>query len=291
MAKKPGGLGRGLSNLLPGAEDNRRSIQISANPDYIELSIDDIVPNPDQPRKKIHPAELEELSKTLHSVGLIEPIVVRKKGEKYQLISGERRWRASRLAGFKKIPAVIKQVNDMQALEMGIIENIQREELTPIEEAKAYEQWMNLTGLKPSNLADKIGKDRTTIANLIRLLKLPEEVLSLIEEKKMSAGQARPLLGLGDRKTLVRLASKISQENWPARKVEDEVSKLTETTRAKSESRRDANIASLENKLRTSLSAKVAISHRKNGSGKISISYGNLDDMDRILEKLGIKHR
>lgn len=282
MAKKTG-LGRGLSNLIPGAQEHTGKIQINTNPDYQEIPIQNIFPNPDQPRKRIDRAELEELAKTLHSHGVIEPVVVRRVDDRFQLISGERRWRAAQLSGFKKIPAVIKQVNDTQALEMGIIENIQREELTPIEEARAYEQWMQLTDLKPSNLSEKIGKDRTTIANLLRLLKLPEEVLNLIESKKLSAGQARPLLSIGDKKTLIKIAERIVKENWNARKVEDEVSRLTETSRPTTSGRKDANISAVENKLRVRLSAKVQITHKKNGSGKITIHYGNINDFDRVL--------
>lgn len=297
MAKKVG-LGRGLSNLIPGADKaHGGGVQITTNPEYQELTILDIQPNPNQPRKRFNQAELDELAKTIMSVGIIEPIVVRKVGEKYQLISGERRWRACQLAGYKKIPAVVKQVDDVQALEMGIIENIQREELNPIEEARAYDYWMNQTGLKPSDLADRVGKDRSTITNLIRLLKLPEEVLQKIEEKKISAGAARPLLGIADRKMLAQLAEKIVAEGWTARRVEEEVARLTDPAQAEPGGKRrlaggeshDANIRNLEDKLRTRLMTRVQIQHKKDGSGKLVLGYANLDELDRILEILDKK--
>ena len=287
MAKK---LGRGLSNLIPGADSGNGSVNIQTNPEYQELSLDSLVPNPDQPRKKFLQQELEELAATLHAVGLIEPIVVRKTGEKYQIISGERRWRACKIAGFKKIPCVIKQVNDIQALEMGIIENIQREELSPIEEARAYEHLMEKTGLKPGDIALKVGKDRSTITNLLRLLKLPFEVVELIENGKLSAGQARPLIGIGDKNKLHSLIKKIVMEGWTARKVEEEVARIQEPASAsksgKPLSKKDVNVTKLEDRLRSKLTARINIFHKKNGSGKISIGYANLDDLERIIEML-----
>jgi ParB family chromosome partitioning protein len=298
VAKKAG-LGRGLSNLIPGAEKSESGgIQISSNPEYQEISIQEIEPNPNQPRKRFQEAELQELAKTIESVGIIEPVVLRKVGEKYQLISGERRWRACKLAGYKKVPAVVKQVDDVQALEMGIIENIQREELNPVEEARAYEYWMSQTGLKPSDLADRVGKDRSTITNLIRLLKLPDAVLQKIEEKKLTAGAARPLLGIADKKMLTQLAEKVIHEGWTARQVEEEVARITEPDlrggsdksgkRSGAESQ-DANIRNLEDKLRTRLMTRVQIQHKKDGSGKLILGYANLDDLDRILELLDKK--
>jgi len=295
VAKK---LGRGLSHLLGGGSDPGASPAENRHPEYQELPLGEIQPNPDQPRKRFPPEEIEELSRTLKSVGLIEPVIVRKlKDGGYQLISGERRYRACKLAGFKKIPAIIKQLGDAQAMEIAIIENIQREDLTPIEEARAYEQLMNHSGIKPSQLAARVGKDRTTITNLLRLLRLPEPILQLIEEKKITAGQARPLLALGDRSAMNRIAHKIVLDGWSARRVEEEVARLTEGSAAgsgksqggKTAGRRDANIKSLEEKLRKKLMAKVSLEHTKKGGGKLTVHYGNLDDLDRILEIFGVK--
>lgn len=295
MAKKSG-LGRGLSNLIPGADktENTSGIQISTNPDYQEISITEIDPNPNQPRKKFNEGELEELAKTIQSVGVIEPVVVRKMGERFQLISGERRWRACRIAGYKKVPAVIKKVDDIQALEMGIIENVQREELNPVEEARAYDYWMKETGFKPSDIADRIGKDRSTVTNLIRLLKLPDEILDLVENRIISAGQARPLIGIADRRVLSQLAKKIATEGWTARRVEDEVAAIMDgggDSKAKRKTGAmswDANVKSLEDKIRKKLMSRVQVMHKKAGSGKLIINYANLEDLDRILELMGI---
>ncbi|MBX7059207.1 MAG: ParB/RepB/Spo0J family partition protein [Leptospirales bacterium] len=289
MAKKT--LGRGLSNLIPGMEQAGQAV-VRDNANYIELPLDEISANPNQPRKRFNDEDLRELARTLHSVGLIEPVVVRKIGDRFQLISGERRWRAARLAGFKKIPAVIKQVNDLQALEMGIIENIQREELNAVEEARAYDFWMTHTGRKASDLAELVGKDRTTITNLVRLLKLPEEILALLETGAILPGQARPLLAIGDRKTLLGLAARISREAWTARKVEESVARLTESTAPagrKNSSRKDANVRQLEDKLRARLGARVRVAHKKGGAGAITIQYQNLEDLDRLLELLRVR--
>ncbi len=288
MAKRT--LGRGLSNLLPGAESADAKPVVRDNPNYQELPLKQIRANPKQPRKHFNEKDIKELAKTLHTVGLIEPVVVRKIDDHYQLISGERRFRAAGIAGFKKIPAVIKQVNDVQALEMGIIENIQREELGPVEEARAYEYWMQETGRKASDLADKVGKDRTTITNLIRLLKLPAEVLELVEKRMLSPGQARPLLGIGDRKVLGQLAVKIAREGWTARKVEEEISRLTDGPRtAKAGKSRDPNIKHLEDRLRTKFTTRVQITHKKTGAGKISIAYASLEDLERLIELWKVK--
>ncbi len=291
MAKK---LGRGLSHLLPTTKGDSTPA-VSSNPDYQELPITEIDPNPDQPRKRFNDRDIDELARSLTSVGLIEPVVVRKIKDRYQLISGERRWRACQQAGFKKIPAVIKKLNDTQALEMGIIENIQREDLNPIEEARAYEQLMSLTGMKASAIADKVGKDRTTITNLIRLLKLPEQILQLIEEGQIKAGQARPLLGLGDKAMMYQLAKKIVIQGWSARRVEDEIARITDPAGVKTKTgkkvagRKDANVKALEEKIRKQYMAKVQVEHTRKGGGRISIHYGNLDDLDRILGLLGVK--
>ena len=287
-SKRP--LGRGLSNLLAGAGE--KSFVVESNPNYKEIAIQNIEANNNQPRKKFDLKELEELATTLHSVGLIEPVVVRVlENEKYQLIAGERRWRAAQIAGFKRIPAVIRQANELQAIEIGIIENIQREELNAVEEGRAYEHWMSLTNQKPDVLAKKIGKSRSTVRNLTRILKLPPEVLTLIEENKLSVGQARPLLSIGDARQLIRIAQRIVKENWNSRKVEDEVARLLDTknSAASDAKKADPNVNQLEHVLRTRLTAKVHVHHKRNGSGKIIIHYGNLSDMDRLLDIIGVR--
>lgn len=287
MSVKRSGLGRGLSNLIPDAP-----VAKSANSSEFQyLNIDEIEPNPKQPRRSFNEKELTELADTIQHVGIIEPIVVRLKNNRYIIISGERRWRASKLIGYKKIPAVIKDYDDVKAAEVALIENLQREDLNSIEEARAYESLIELTGDKPADLAKKLGKDRTTVTNLLRLLKLPDEVMKLIENKMINAGQARPLLSLGDRKMICQLATRIAKESWSARRVEDEVAKLTEISgpkKAKSNSK-DANIRKLEERIRARLTAKVDLAHKGSGGGRLSVQYTSLDDLERILDLIGVK--
>ena len=290
-------LGRGLSNLIAEAGQEGGAF-ISENSNYKEVPLECIIPNPKQPRKHFVQEELEDLAKTLETVGMIEPVVLRPLAsgkEEYQLIAGERRFRAAKIAGFKKIPAIFKQANELQTLEIGIIENIQRKNLNPVEEARAYEYWMEATQQKADVLAKKVGKNRSTVKNLTRILKLPPEVLELVEKEKLSVGQARPLLSIGDRKELQRLALKVCKEAWSARRVEEEVARLVEgkssSTKAflgssKGASLNDPNIREIEKILRTRLSARVELHHKKNGSGKITLYYGNSRDRERLLETI-----
>lgn len=287
--RKP--LGKGLANLLPEVmEQNTETGNSNNYSEYSYIDVDLIEPNPDQPRKRINQKELLELAETIKNVGVIEPIVVRKKDNRFLIVSGERRWRATMLAGFKKIPAVIKDVDEIRSLEIAIIENIQREDLNPIEEARAYEKLIELTNMNIKQLAEKVGKDRSTISNLLRLLKLPEEIQTLIQEKKLTAGQVRPLLSIADKNMMVHLANKIVNEEWSARKVEEEVAKLTDPQQRKKkfENFKDPTLLELEKRLRARYSTKVEIIHNSNSSGKIVLHYANLDEFDRILELLGI---
>lgn len=289
MNAKKKGLGKGLANLLP---DIGTSTNESVNSEFHYIDVDKIEPNPDQPRKRFTEKELQELSETIKNVGIIEPVIVRQEKDKYILISGERRWRATKLAGFKKIPAIIKNVDEVKSIELAIIENIQREDLTPIEEARAYETLMKLTNMNIKQIAEKVGKDRSTISNLLRLLKLPEEILHLVEEKKITAGQVRPLLSIADKKMMIQLANKIIEENWSARKVEEEVAKITDpkiNSSTNKDNFKDPAIIDIEKKIRAKFTTKVDINHKSNGSGKIILHYANLDEFDRIVELLGIQ--
>jgi len=288
MTPKRKGLGKGLANLLPDLTD---TVESSQN-EFQYIDVDKIEPNPEQPRKRFQQNVLQELSETIKNVGVIEPIIVRKENDKYILISGERRWRATKLAGFKKIPAIVKNVDEIKSAELSIIENIQREDLTPIEEARAYERLIKLTNINIKEVAERVGKDRSTISNLLRLLKLPEEIQQLVEEKKLTAGQARPLLSIADKKMMMHLANKIVLEGWNARKVEDEVAKITNPVSNKTKGEgndKDPSILEIEKKIRAKFTTKVDIIHKSNGSGKIVLHYANLDEFDRIIELLGIK--
>ncbi|MFN3603700.1 MAG: ParB/RepB/Spo0J family partition protein [Leptonema sp. (in: bacteria)] len=290
MDNKKKALGKGLANLLPDLASNEGLS--NENLEYQYIDIEKIEFNPNQPRKRFHKQDLEELSETIKNVGVIEPIIVNKlDNSRYILISGERRLRAAKLAGFKKIPAIIKNLDMIRSVEITIIENIQRENLTPIEEARAYEQLMKLANLNVKQISEKIGKDRSTIANLLRLLRLPEEIKNLVEEKKLTVGQVRPLLSIADKKMMLSLAEKIYKENWSSRKVEEEVSKITDPNSKKNLKNlnfKDPSIIEIEKKIRTKFTTKTEIQHRTNGSGKIILHYANLDEFDRILEIMGI---
>ena len=270
--------------------------KVSSNEKIIYLEIYKIQVLKDQPRKIFNDDKILELSKSIKNVGILQPLIVKDNfNGTFTLLAGERRWRAAQFAEMQKVPCIIKNVKDSKSYEIALIENIQREDLNPIEEARAYEQLMSLTGMKASAIADKVGKDRTTITNLIRLLKLPEQILQLIEEGQIKAGQARPLLGLGDKAMMYQLAKKIVIQGWSARRVEDEIARITDPAGVKTKTgkkvagRKDANVKALEEKIRKQYMAKVQVEHTRKGGGRISIHYGNLDDLDRILGLLGVK--
>lgn len=289
-------LGRGLSNLIPVNEKNEEISKEEIN-GLREIKLTEIQPNPHQPRKHFSQDAIQELSLTIQQHGVIQPIVVQKNntGSGFILISGERRLRACKLAGFVKIPAIVKEVSEADMMELALIENLQREDLNSLEEAQAYQNLIDKRGLKITDLAARVGKNRSTITNLIRLLGLPKQVQDWIKEGKITEGQARPVCSLPDARKQVEVASKIIAENWTAREVENYVSNiLNPDKKSKSEvssgKDKDPSIVKLEGKLRNKYSSKVEISHNEsNGKGKIVFSYGNLSDMERLLELLGLK--
>ncbi len=291
-------LGRGLGNLIPGS--NKKSVNESpaadgpSNSNFKDIKISEITLNPNQPRKVFKQETIQELAETIKLHGLIQPVVVKKTANGYQLVAGERRLRACREAGFVKIPAIVKEYTEKESIEIALLENIQREDLNPIEEAMAYHTIGEKLGLKTSEIATRVGKNRSTVANLIRLLQLPEAVKELIAQKKLSEGQARPLLSIGDKRKLEETAHKIIESNMTVREVEDYVAKIIGDSRpSKSNSKNskvDPSIVAIENKIRNKYSTKVGIQHNENtGKGKIVLSYGNMDEMERLLERMGIR--
>ncbi|WP_016757150.1 ParB/RepB/Spo0J family partition protein [Leptospira santarosai] len=290
MAIKPKALGRGLGNLIP-VNESKTPIHSSGEGALREIRIGEIRPNPSQPRKTFSEESLKELSETIKAHGVIQPIVVKQLDAGYEIISGERRYRACKLAGFVKIPAIVKNVSEDQSMEMAIIENIQREDLNPIEEAIAYKTLSEKLNLKITDISARVGKNRSTISNLIRLLQLPDSVQDLIKNGRISEGHARPLLSLADRKKIEQLAYQIAEKGLTARQVEDLVSNLTEekSTPEKKKSRKDVNIVELENKFRKKYSMKIEIGHNQSsGKGKMTIAYPNLEAMEKILNALGL---
>lgn len=289
-------LGRGLSNLIPVNEKNQEISKDDIN-GLREIKLTEIQPNPHQPRKHFSQEAIQELSITIQNHGVIQPIVVQKNntGSGFILISGERRLRACKVAGFVKIPAIVREVSEADMMELALIENLQREDLNPLEEAQAYQNLIEKRGLKITDLALRVGKNRSTLSNLIRLLALPKQVQDWVKEGKLTEGQVRPLLSLPESKKQVETASKVIAENWTARAVENYVSNLLNPDKkskkvSETSKNKDASIVKLEGKLRNKYSSKVEVNHNEsNGKGKIVFSYGNLSDMERLLELLGLK--
>ncbi|MCB1192529.1 MAG: ParB/RepB/Spo0J family partition protein [Leptospiraceae bacterium] len=288
-------LGRGLNNLIPinsKSESSTDDVQ-PENENYREIKVSDIKFNPSQPRKSISPESISELAETIKLHGVIQPVVVMKKNGHYELVSGERRVRACLQAGFQKVPAIIKKYSEEESLEVALIENIQREDLNPIEEAATYQILTEKLSLKITELAERVGKNRTTISNLIRLLQLPEPVQKLLKERKLSEGHARPLLSIGDKKKLESVANMIVEKSLSVREVEDYVAKLLDSdSEIASKARKvDPSIAQIETKIRNKFSVRVNVSHnQKTGKGKIILNYSSLEEMDKILENMDIQN-
>ncbi len=279
-------LGRGLSALL-GEESN------NVNKDeLINIDIDLIVPNSEQPRTIFEDQSLEELAQSIRANGVVQPIVVRKKGSQYELVAGERRWRASQKASLQKIPAIVRNVSNDKMLEIALIENIQRQELNAIEEARAYRNLIDSVGLTQEMIAERVGKNRTTITTFLRLLKLPTDIQILVEQNKISAGHARALLMAEDVDLQRSLARKIIEMSLSVRETEKAVKRskkgeaqIVENNTVKLKP--DANVKMAETKMRRYLGTQVQIFPDGKGTGgKIEIEYYSESDLDRLYKLL-----
>src|SRR5215471_13094524 len=280
MNKRP--LGRGLSALISTDQSPAGSDEIR------ELEIDLIRPGQQQPRTTFDQAKLEELAQSIRTTGVIQPILVRPAGGLFELVAGERRWRAAQIAGLVRLPVIVREIPDEQLLELALIENIQRAELNPIEEANAYKRLIDNLGLTQDEVARRVGRDRTFITNYLRVLKLPTDIQELIEQDKVSFGHARALLGVTDPMTQRRLAQKIVKHNWSVRETERRVKYLDreQPTSAKglAEKALDPNIRAAETKLRRTLSTQVRIIPGRAGMpGRLEIEYYDMNDLDRIF--------
>lgn len=278
--KRKAGLGRGLEALIPTDSD------VSDQSRFVDLPIDGIKPNPDQPRSRFDDEALNELAASINEVGVLQPIVVsRDEDGTHFLIAGERRWRAARRAGMDTIPAVVRGATGETTLVEALVENVQRQDLTPLEEAHAYKQLLENTGMKQEQVAQRVGKSRSAVSNTLRLLQLPGTVQSLIDSGDLSAGHARALLGLEDEKYAAYLAEKASSEGWSVRQVEEAVRSRREMgapTTAKSVTQvRPVEIIELEKRLADHLGSRVKINY-KNKKGKVEIRFGSLEDLERI---------
>ena len=277
-------LGRGLSALL-GEEMPPQAEAANA-----EIAIDLIEPNPEQPRTRFAEESLEELAQSIRMNGVVQPIVVRSVGGRFQIVAGERRWRASQRAGLRKIPAVVKEVSDEKLLELALVENIQRQELNPIEEAKAYRKLIDNIGLTQEVIADRVGKHRTVITTSMRLLRLPTEIQRIIEEGSLSAGHGRALLMVDEPAAQREVANMAIESGWSVRDIERAIRKKTsnkgQEIGKKDVSRAgDANVKAAETKLMRALNTNVKIVPGKKGiGGKIEIEYYGTDDLDRVFQ-------
>jgi ParB family transcriptional regulator, chromosome partitioning protein len=284
MARQP--LGRGLSALM--GDDN----PATGSAVNMEIDIDLIEPNPEQPRTRFAEADLEELTQSIRANGVIQPIVVRKVGGRYQIVAGERRWRAAQRAELHRIPANVKEVSDEKMLELALVENIQRHDLNPIEEAAAYRKLIDTIGLTQDEAAERVGKERSVITTLLRLLKLPGEIQRAIEESQLTAGHGRALLVADDPKVQRAAANAAIDKGWSVRETEKEVRRLATRSAAGKKQHRvrpelDANVKAAEVRLKRALNTNVKIlPARKGAGGKIEVEYYSTDDLDRIFQVL-----
>ena len=277
-------MGRGLSALISTDQ------QLADRDEIREIEIDLIQPGQQQPRTFFDEAKLEGLAQSIRTTGIIQPLLVRPKGGLFELVAGERRWRAAQIAGLARVPAIIREIPDDRLLEFALVENIQRQELNPIEEANAYKRLIDSLGLTQDEVARRVGRDRTFITNYLRVLKLPTDIQALLEEEKLSFGHARTLLAVQDPVTQRRFAQKIVKHNWSVRETEQRVKNLGEERKpqpGKSPQLLDPNVRAAEAKLRRALSTQVRIHPQRAGAtGKIEIEYYSMADLDRIFNTI-----
>jgi ParB family chromosome partitioning protein len=272
------GLGRGLGALLSATSSESESM--------LEISVDEIAPNPQQPRKAFDQASIEELAASLKASGMIQPVVVRRAGVGYELIAGERRWRAARLAGLARIPAIVREAADAEALELALVENLLREDLNPVEEAEGYQKLLAEFGWTQEDLAGRVGKDRSTIANTLRLLRLPEIIQDDLRAARLTMGHARALIALTSTAEQLKLRDEILAHSWSVRATEETVQRRR--TVAPAARHRSAEMAALEDAIQRALLTRVRIVGNAR-RGRIEITYATADELERLAESLGVR--
>ena len=286
MPVKRKALGRGLDALLPSAAPPPAAEGDNA---VAQLEVGSIVPNPYQPRTPIEDASLSELVDSIRAQGVIQPVLVRRVDRKYQLVAGERRWRAAKLAGKNTIPAIVVQPSESEMLEWALLENVQREDLNAIEEARAYQTLQEHFGLSQEDLAERVGKRRSSVANALRLLRLPEDVQENIAAGRLTAGHGRALLAVTDPSKRLELQRAILSRNLSVRQAEALALRLNKASAAKDVRRKreaDAPLIDLSNRLAEVLGAKVVVKAMGRTRGRIEVSYASLDDLDRLTSRL-----
>ena len=281
MAKKLGGLGRGLDSLF--ADNSVEEI----NPSVNKLRIMEIEPNHDQPRKDFDEKSLSELAESIEQHGVLQPLVVRPLANgSYQLVAGERRWRAARIAGLTEVPVVIKELTDEEVIEIAMIENLQREDLNPLEEALGYRYMMDELNITQEQAAEKVGKSRPAVANALRLLKLPNEIQDMVKNNLISPGHARALLGFDSEDMILQTAKMIIKEDLSVREVENLVKKSKKIPKVAKQQKRDKFFSEVEIALVENLGRKVKIKESKQDAGVLEIEFFDKDDLEGLAMKL-----
>lgn len=278
-------IGRGLDALIP-----TETLEAFSNENAIEkIAIEKLVANPYQPRKKFDEQAIEELAQSIKEHGIIQPLVVRKKGLKYEIVVGERRYRAAKLAELKELPAIVKEMTNEQMMEVAILENLQREDLTPIEEAEAYQSLIEKLNFTQEDLANRLGKSRPHITNTLRLLQLPEKVRDLVNDGHLSMGHGRALLGLKNKRKIPEVAQKVIKQSLNVRQLEALIKQYNENvSRETKKVKKDIFVQATESQLREYFGTNVQIKKNKN-KGKIEIEFYSEEDLERILDILNIE--
>lgn len=295
MVKKSG-LGKGLDTLIPAGSYKKSAPQTKqevvvekvVKKEEVMVKITEVEPNRDQPRKKFDEDALLELADSIKQFGIIQPLIVQKKSDYYEIIAGERRWRAAKLAGLKEVPVIIKNYTDKEIVEISLIENIQRENLNPIEEAQAFKRLLNEFSLKQDELAERVSKSRAAVTNSMRLLKLDERVQQMVVDEKISTGHARALLAVEDKELQYNLANRIFDENLSVRETE----RLMKSIQKEKKEKKPQTVENefiykgIEEKIKMILGTKVKVNHKNSNKGKIEIEYYSNDELERIMDLL-----
>ena len=307
MAGKKSGLGRGLDALFPEKTvqskpkivktvkeekkvevDTKKSSQQETSNGERMMKISMIEPNREQPRKKFDEDALQELSESIKQYGILQPLLVSDKKDYYEIVAGERRWRAAKMAGLKAVPVVVKEFSTQEIVEISLIENIQREDLNPVEEAMAYKRLIDEFHLKQDEIAERVGKSRTAVTNAMRLLKLSEKVQQMLIDEMITAGHARAILSIADKEKQESIAMKVFDEKLSVRETEALVKRMLEppktAKKSKFSSAEDAIYESLEEKMKSIMGTRVQIHRKKNDKGKIEIEYYSKDELERIID-------
>lgn len=292
------GLGKGLDSLIPTnvmmeSEVKHATVSTASSPEEekdgtLMVKLSKVEPNREQPRKNFDEDSLQELAESLKQFGMLQPILVQNRGDYYEIIAGERRWRAAKIAGLKEVPVIVRELTDQEIVEISLIENIQREDLNPIEEAQAYKRLLTEFHLKQDEVAERVSKSRTAVTNSMRLLKLCDEVQKMVVDDMISTGHARALISIEDPEEQYLIAQKIFDEKLSVREVEKLVKNLHKPPKPPKEENKtlQAIYQEISERLKQSLSTKVSVSAKQNGAGKIEIEFYNHEDLERLLERI-----